>query len=162
MLDQIKTNLEARNKRWSTLCKAIASTGKVKVVFTAVISALITAAFMLLAYENSPHAYGANSIILKHFPSRETTELRGYVMPDNTIRIPKQTYEEVYYPIDTGYDEPVESARDFIPLSGDELVIPYDSDHIYISDDFATGYVRPDTGEYLSYKGEADTLIRKQ
>jgi hypothetical protein len=41
-------------------------------------------------------------------------------------------------------------------------VISYDYDHIYISDDFATGYVRPDTGEYLSYKGEADTLIRKQ
>lgn len=63
MLDQIKTNLEARNKRWSTLCKAIASTGKVKVVFTAVISALITAAFMLLAYENSPHVWAHRTLV---------------------------------------------------------------------------------------------------
>ena len=63
MLDQIKTNLEARNKRWSTLCKAIASTGKVKVVFTAVISALITAAFMLLAYENSPHVWAHRALV---------------------------------------------------------------------------------------------------
>ena len=63
MLDQIKTNLEARNKRWSTLCRAIASTGKVKVVFTAVISALITAAFMLLAYENSPHVWAHRALV---------------------------------------------------------------------------------------------------
>ena len=63
MLDQIKTNLEARNRRWSTLCKAIASTGKVKVVFTAVISALITAAFMLLAYENSPHVWAHRALV---------------------------------------------------------------------------------------------------
>lgn len=63
MLDQIKTNLEARNKRWSTLCRAIASTGKVKVVFTAVISALITAAFMLLAYENSPHVWAHRTLV---------------------------------------------------------------------------------------------------
>ena len=63
MLDQIKTDLEARNRRWSTLCKAIASTGKVKVVFTAVISALITAAFMLLAYENSPHVWAHRALV---------------------------------------------------------------------------------------------------
>ena len=63
MLDQIKTNLEARNKRWSTLCKAIASIGKVKVVFTAAISALITAAFMLLAYENSPHVWAHRALV---------------------------------------------------------------------------------------------------
>ena len=63
MLDQIKTNLEARNRRWSTLCKAIASTGKVKVVCTAVISALITAAFMLLAYENSPHVWAHRALV---------------------------------------------------------------------------------------------------
>ena len=58
---QLLTNLneksETWNRRWSTLCKSIASTGKIKVVFTAAISALITAAFMLLAYENSPHVW---------------------------------------------------------------------------------------------------------
>ena len=69
---------------------------------------------------------------------------------------------EVYYPIDTGYDEPFYYTHNFIPLNGDELVIPYNSDHIYISDAFETGYVHPLTGEYVTYKGEADTLIRKQ
>ena len=63
MLDQIKTDLEARNKRWSTLCRAIASTGKIKVVFTAAISALITAASMLLAYENSPHVWAHRALV---------------------------------------------------------------------------------------------------
>lgn len=69
---------------------------------------------------------------------------------------------EVYYPIDTGYGEPVYFKLDFIPLNGDELVIPYDSDHIYISDAFETGQKHPLTGEYVTYKGKAYTLIRKQ
>ncbi len=104
----------------------------------------------------------ANSIILSSFPSDAAIALRGYVMPDNTIRIPKQTYEVVYYPIDTGYDEPVYYDRDFIPLNGDELVISYDSDHIYISDAFEIGQKSPLTGEYGTSKGKADTLIREQ
>ena len=49
LLNGMNDKFEAWNRRWSTLCKAIASSGKIKVVFTAVISALITAAFMLLA-----------------------------------------------------------------------------------------------------------------
>lgn len=98
---------------------------------------------------------GANSILIDNFPGSGQDELRGYVMPDNTIRIPKQTYL-VY-----GMDGETAS-HDFTPLDGDELVISYDSDHIYISDAFETGYRRPDTGEYLSYKGKADTLIRVQ
>ena len=52
-LDDINTNLKIKNQRWSSLCKAIASTGKIKVIATAFVSALITAAFLLLAYENS-------------------------------------------------------------------------------------------------------------
>ena len=102
-----------------------------------------------------------NSIILNNFPNSASIGLWGKVMSDNTIRIPKQTFEEVYYPVDTGYDEPVYYPRDFIPLNGDELVIQYDSDHIYISDDFETGKIHLLTGEYVTYKGEADTLIRK-
>ena len=104
----------------------------------------------------------ANSIILKGFPSDAAIDLVGEVMPDKTIRIPKQTYQEVYYPVDTGYDEPVYFTIDFMPLNGDELVIPYDSDHIYISDAFETGEKHPLTGEYVTYKGKADTLIREQ
>ena len=69
---------------------------------------------------------------------------------------------EVYYPIDTGYGEPVYFKLDFIPLNGDELVIPYDSDHIYISDAFETGEISLITGEYDTHKGKADTLIWEQ
>ena len=69
---------------------------------------------------------------------------------------------EVYYPIDTGYDEPFYYTHDFIPLNGDELVIPYDSDHVYISDAFETGEISLITGEYVTHKGKAYTLIRKQ
>ncbi len=101
----------------------------------------------------------ANSIILKGFPIDAAIELVGKVMPDNTIRIPKQTYKEVYY---DGYGEPVYFKLDFIPLNRYELVILYDSDHIYISDDFETGQIHPATGEYVTYKGKADTLIREQ
>jgi hypothetical protein len=103
-----------------------------------------------------------NSIIICGFPSSAGIGLRGNVMPDNTIRIPEQTYEEVYYPIDTGYDEPVYFQMDFMPLNGDELVITFDSDHIYISDDFETGEIHPLTGNYVTYKGKADTLNRIQ
>ena len=103
-----------------------------------------------------------NKIIIAGFPNSAAIGLEGYVMPDNTIRIPKQTFDEVYYPIDTMEDEPVYFRRDFIPLNGDELVIPYDSDHIYISDAFEIGGNNALTGVYGTYRGEADTLIRKQ
>ena len=63
LLTNLNEKFEAWNKRWSTLCKAVASTGKMKVVFTAVVSALITAAFMLLAYENSPHVWAHRALV---------------------------------------------------------------------------------------------------
>ena len=62
-LDDINTNLKIKNQRWSSLCKAIASTGKIKVIATAFVSALITAAFLLLAYENSPHDWAHRALI---------------------------------------------------------------------------------------------------
>ena len=62
-LDDINTNLKIKNQRWSSLCKAIASTGKIKVIATAFVSALITAAFLLLAYENSPHIWAHRALI---------------------------------------------------------------------------------------------------
>ena len=63
LLNGLNDKFEAWNRRWSTLCKAIASSGKIKVIFTAVISALITAAFMLLAYENSPHVWAHRALV---------------------------------------------------------------------------------------------------
>lgn len=62
-LDDINTNLKIKNQRWSSLCKAIASTGKIKVIATAFVSALITAAFLLLAYENSPHVWAHRAFV---------------------------------------------------------------------------------------------------
>ena len=63
LLNGLNEKFEVWNRRWSTLCKAIASTGKIKVVFTAIASALITAAFMLLAYENSPHVWSHRALV---------------------------------------------------------------------------------------------------
>ena len=63
MLDSIKENLETKNRRWSTLCNAIASAGKGKVILTPVVSVAITAATMLLAYENSPHVWAHRAFV---------------------------------------------------------------------------------------------------
>ena len=62
-LDDINTNLKIKNQRWSSLCKAVASTGKIKVIATAFVSAVITAAFLLLAYENSPHVWAHRALV---------------------------------------------------------------------------------------------------
>ena len=63
MLEDLKSKFETWNLRWSTLCKAIASTGKIKVIATGFVSALITAAFLLLAYENSPHVWAHRALV---------------------------------------------------------------------------------------------------
>ena len=63
MLEDLKSKFETWNRRWSTLCKAIASTGKIKVVATGFVSAVITAAFLLLAYENSPHVWAHRALV---------------------------------------------------------------------------------------------------
>ena len=63
MLEDLKSKFETWNRCWSTLCKAIASTGKIKVIATGFVSALITAAFLLLAYENSPHVWAHRALV---------------------------------------------------------------------------------------------------
>lgn len=63
ILEDLKSKFETWNRRWSTLCKAVASTGKIKVVATGFVSALITAAFLLLAYENSPHVWAHRALV---------------------------------------------------------------------------------------------------
>jgi hypothetical protein len=63
MLEDLKSKFETWNLRWSTLCKAIASTGKIKVIATGFVSALITAAFLLLAHENSPHVWAHRALV---------------------------------------------------------------------------------------------------
>ena len=63
LLNGLNEKFEVWNRRWSTLCKAIASTGKIKVVATGFVSAVITAAFLLLAYENSPHVWAHRALV---------------------------------------------------------------------------------------------------
>ena len=63
LLNGLNERFEVWNRRWSTLCKAIASTGKIKVVATGFVSAVITAAFLLLAYENSPHVWAHRALV---------------------------------------------------------------------------------------------------
>ena len=63
LLNGLNEKFEVWNRRWSTLCKAIASTGKIKVVATGFVSAVITAAFLLLAYENSPHVWAHLALV---------------------------------------------------------------------------------------------------
>ena len=63
MLEDLKSKFETWNRRCSTLCKAIASTGKIKVIATGFVSALITAAFLLLVYENSPHVWAHRALV---------------------------------------------------------------------------------------------------
>ena len=103
-----------------------------------------------------------NSIRIHGFPDQHKFNLQGYVMSDNTIRIPKQTIEAVYGPGDTGENETIVLNNDFIPLNGDELVIQFDSDHIYISDAWELGWKALTNGKYYTSRGEADTLIRVQ
>lgn len=138
MLDQIKTNLEARNKRWSTLCKAIAGTGKVKVVFTAVISALITAAFMLLAYENSPHVWAHRALVAaeeSHLEdptdeySKAFVEMQGHRKERKACkeRIEGMEYEAKYIRrlegILSGYTEEELEVRKYIVNIKDEQLV---------------------------------------
>ena len=138
MLDQIKTNLEARNKRWSTLCRAIASTGKVKVVFTAVISALITAAFMLLAYENSPHVWAHRALVAaeeSHLEdpageySKAFVEMQGHRKERKACkeRIEGMEYEAKYIRrlegILSGYTEEELEVRKYIVNIKDEQLV---------------------------------------
>jgi len=59
LLTNLNEKFEAWNKRWSTLCKAVASTGKMKVVF------------MLLAYENSPHVWAHRALVAAEESHRE-------------------------------------------------------------------------------------------
>ena len=51
LLDDVKSSYDIRNQRWERLCKAVASSGKLKVYLTALISVLLSVGIMLLAHE---------------------------------------------------------------------------------------------------------------
>lgn len=97
---------------------------------------------------------GDNKINIRGFP-QNGVDLTAYVTDYNTIRIPKQ-----YYFDRSEWDgETVVFQIDFIPLNEEETVV-FDSDHIYISDSWELGYYILE--RYVTNRGKADTLIRKQ
>ena len=51
LLDDVKSSYDIRNQRWERFCKAVASSGKLKVYLTALISVLLSVGIMLLAHE---------------------------------------------------------------------------------------------------------------
>ena len=97
-LDDINTNLKIKNQRWSSLCKAIASTGKIKVVATAFVSALITAAFLLLAYENSPHVWAHRALLAaeeSHMESPFDEYSKAFVEMRGGIKVRKDCKDRI-------------------------------------------------------------------
>ena len=97
-LDDINTNLKIKNQRWSSLCKAIACTGKIKVIATAFVSALITAAFLLLAYENSPHVWAHRALLAaeeSHIESPLDEYSKAFVEMRGGIKVRKDCKDRI-------------------------------------------------------------------
>lgn len=63
LLNDIKSSYDIRNQREEQLCKAITSSGKLKVYLTAIISALISAGIMLLVFCNSHYVWGHRMLV---------------------------------------------------------------------------------------------------
>lgn len=98
MLEDLKSKFETWNRRWSTLCKAIASTGKIKVIATGFVSALITAAFMLLAYENSPHVWAHRALVAaeeSHLESPLDEYSKAFVEMRSGIKVRKDCKDRI-------------------------------------------------------------------
>ena len=98
MLEDLKSKFETWNRRWSTLCKAIASTGKIKVIATGFVSALITAAFMLLAYENSPHVWAHRALVAaeeSHLESPLDEYSKAFVEMRGGIKVRKDCKDRI-------------------------------------------------------------------
>ena len=98
MLEDLKSKFETWNRRWSTLCKAIASTGKIKVIATGFVSSLITAAFMLLAYENSPHVWAHRALVAaeeSHMESPLDEYSKAFVEMRSGIKVRKDCKDRI-------------------------------------------------------------------
>ena len=97
-LDDINTNLKIKNQRWTSLCKAIACTVKIKVIATAFVSALITAAFLLLAYENSPHVWAHRALVAaeeSHMESPLDEYSKAFVEMRGGIKVRKDCKDQI-------------------------------------------------------------------
>ena len=63
LLNEIKSGYDIRNQRWERLCKAVASTGKLKVYLIAIISVLLTIGVMLLAFRESHYVWAHRALV---------------------------------------------------------------------------------------------------
>lgn len=63
LLNEIKSGYDIRNQRWERLCKAVASTRKLKVYLIAIISVLLTIGVMLLAFRESHYVWAHRALV---------------------------------------------------------------------------------------------------
>ena len=63
MLEDLKTMLDSWNKRWEKICKAIASTSKIKVYLTAIMSSALSVLITLMVCYNSSYIWAHRALV---------------------------------------------------------------------------------------------------
>ena len=63
MLEDLKTMLDSWNKRWEKICKAIASTSKIKVYLTAIMSSALSVLITLMVCYNSSYIWAHRALL---------------------------------------------------------------------------------------------------
>ena len=63
MLEDLKTILDSWNKRWEKICKAIASTSKIKVYLTAIMSSALSVLITLVVCYNSSYIWAHRALV---------------------------------------------------------------------------------------------------
>ena len=63
MLEDLKTMLDTWNKRWEKICKAIASTSKIKVYLTAIMSSALSVLITLMVCYNSSYIWAHRALL---------------------------------------------------------------------------------------------------
>ena len=63
MLEDLKTMLDRWNKRWEKICKAIASTSKIKVYLTAIMSSALSVLITLVVCYNSSYIWAHRALV---------------------------------------------------------------------------------------------------
>ena len=63
MLEDLKTMLDTWNKRWEKICKAIASTSKIKVYLTAIMSSALSVLITLMVCYNSSYIWAHRALV---------------------------------------------------------------------------------------------------
>ena len=63
MLEDLKTMLDSWNKRWEKICKAIASTSKIKVYLTVIMSSVLSVLITLMVCYNSSYIWAHRALV---------------------------------------------------------------------------------------------------